>query len=174
MRRSALLAAVVAVPLLAALPAASQTSADTGHRRIERSVVLEERWLSTAGGGITVLSVDTTLPPDVARYDVVATATLEMKTSSTDHVDVGAGYHVQDGSPHPVTLLSPLEYRFMSATPGATSTSTATWSERLEGTEHPVTFSLLARAGDGPDRGSAARASGKRVTFVVDILPAAD
>ncbi len=175
MRRVVLVALAAFAIGAVALPAASQTPADQPvHRRIERSVVLDEPWRSTAGGGVQIYSVSTMLPAGAAEYDVVVSATLELRTTSTDHAEVSASYHVESGAPHPPGLFPPQEFRFMSAAPGRTSTTMAAWTGTMAQTDDPVTFGIQVRAVDGPDRGEGARASGKKLTLVIDILPAGD
>jgi len=174
MRRVVLLFLAAACGALVAFPAASQPQPDQPiHRRIERSVVLDEAWRST-GGSVQIYSVSTTLPSGAAEYDVVASAALEMRTTSTDHAAVSASYHVESGAPHPPGLLPPQSFRFVSPVPGRTSTSTALWSVTLAATNDPVTFAIQVRAVDGPDRGETARASGKKLTLVIDVLPSDD
>jgi len=174
MRRILVVSAAIASAALVAAPALSQTPSEPGHVRIERSVVLDEPWRSTAGGGVQIYSVSTALPPGAAEYDVVVSATVELRTTSTDHAEVSATYHVESGAPHPPGLLPPQSFRFMSPAPGRTSTCTALWSVTLAATDDPVTFAIQARAIDGPDRGDTAKASGKKLTLVIDILPSDD
>lgn len=175
MRRLVVILAVIAAAATVAAPAASQAPPDQpAHRRIERSLVLDEPWRSTVGGGLQIFSVSTGLPGGAAEYDIVVSATLELRTTSTDHADISASYHVESGAPHPPALFAPQDFRLMSAAPGRTSTTTATWSGTLPHTDDPVTFAIQARAVDGPDEGTGARASGKKLTVVVDILPSDD
>ena len=175
MRRLVVIFAAIAFAALLAVPAASQAPPDQPvHRRIERSLVLDERWRSTAGGAVHIFSVSTGLPTGAAEFDIVVSATLELRTTSTDHVDISASYHVESGAPHLPGLFPPQDFRFMSPEPGRTSTTTATWSGTLARTDDPVTFAIQARAVDGPDKGTGARASGKKLTVVIDILPSDD
>lgn len=174
MRRILVVTAAICSAALLAVPALSQTPSEPRHIRIERSVVLDEPWRSTAGGGGDIYSVSTALPSGAAEYDVVVTATLDLRTTSTDHAAISASYHVQNGAPHLPELLSPQDFRFMSAAPGRTSATTALWSATLAATDDPVTFAIQARVVDGPDRGDTARASGKKLTLVIDILPSDD
>ncbi len=175
MRRSGVILVVIAFAALSTAPAASQAPADQPvHRRIERSVVLDEPWRSRDGGGVQIFSASTGFPGGAVEYDVVVSATLELRTTSTDHADISASYHMESGAPHPPGLLAPQAFRFMSAAPGRTATATATWSETLAHTDDPVTFAIQAQAVDGPDKGTGARASGKKLTVVIDILPSDD
>lgn len=164
---------ITASAVLVAVPAVSQTPApdESGHMRIERSIVLDERWRSTEAQAAQIFRESTHLPRAAAEYDVVVSATLELRTSSTDHAAVSATYHVESGAPHPPGAFPPQAFRFMSSKPGRPSTTTAVWSGTLAQTQDPVTFGLQVQAADGPDRGRRARASGNKLTIVIDIWP---
>lgn len=154
------------------------TNEQLGHVRVERTLELDDRWRVATGsdfGNVVQLfseSVDT--PSSAEEMDVVVSVSLDARTSKSDMASLSVTHHVQNGFPHPPGRMPPGEFKLVSPSPRIASVHHASWAARLSTQGFPVTFTLDVRADDGPDADRRARASGRKLTVVIEMWTAGD
>ena len=154
------------------------SSEQLGHVRVERTVQLGEPWESRRGSerspvvNLLTESVDT--PDSVEEMDVVLTATLDARTSRSDHALLRASSHVENGMPHPPSLMLPGPFKLVSPLPRVASAHHASWAGTLLTQGFPTTFLLDVQAMDGNDADQRAIARGSQLTVVIEMWPAGD
>lgn len=163
---------LVIIGSLLAWESSSGASDPAAHRRYERTQSFSPAWdaqCDSHGCEVpTLIEVRVATPGAVSEVDVVATLTLDLKTSAKDSADVRASFRRVGGGP--ITPMNPGE--FPVASPRRFDSTTLVWVKRnlpAEGRDYTFQVSVAPRRGDrDPD----VAVRGRKVSFVVELTRA--
>ena len=162
---------VMAIGSLVVWESTSGASNPAADRRYERTRTFSPPWKASCGphdcGVPTILELPVETPTGVVEVDVVATLTLDHRTTPSDWGLVETSF--RRGGPATSTQMNPGTFPIMSATPGRFSTTTLVWVKRnvpAGGRDYRFEVSVSPRRGDrNPD----VTVQGRRLSFVVEM-----
>lgn len=176
MKRGLLLASAAIVAMVVVFSGAPTTAGPdpTVDARYERAVRFQPAWEAGCGfdqcGIQRIVELAVTTPPRVANVDVVATLSLDHKTSPSDGGDVFASF--REGDLAPATRIDPGPFPIMSPSPRHFSSTTLGWVKRgvpAAGRSYTFYVSVVPRDGDNDDD---VTVKGRKLSFVIDIREA--
>ncbi|HEX8098604.1 MAG TPA: hypothetical protein VF660_00200 [Actinomycetota bacterium] len=175
MRSAAALAASVAAVLVVWTSWSGSGQATSSSERVEviRTATFAPSWTAEARGDVSdspiLVSVTVDSPSSLAQMDVIATATLDYKTSRGDQGAVRV--EMVEGANKRGPALRPGPYRVVSPSSKIRTSTALQWGNRaVAAAGESYTFLLTVEAVDRNGDGTAF-VNGKKVTLTIEMRP---